>query len=1133
MRPVLPPPHAPLASAAPRCALLWGIGAAALLAACEPAGPSEGAPSVEDSGGSFGAPELEEAEAGPAEIPAEVLEAIAAQGEVEVLLELDEVELSSPEVAAVLAELDIDLAELPSLSLEEREVVEGAFRDARADRFAGEVDLLLGRLPAEATLGRRYRHIPMVMVKVGRLEALRSLAADPAVRAVHPQRVYEPFLAHSLDLINQPEAAAAGHTGAGLAVAVLDTGLDYTRPAFGSCSAPGAGGACRVVAARDFAPADNALDTGSMHGTNVAGIVAGVAPGASLIGLDVFRADGGGYTSDIVAAIDWVIANKAVYNIAAMNLSLGGGAFTAVCPSDPFEVALSAAKAAGVAAAVATGNNGYTNRVASPACAPSAIRVGAVYVRNMGGISWSGCSDVTTAADKVTCFSNSASFVDLLAPGALITAAGITQGGTSQATPHVAGALAVMRGAFPGEDIDEHVDRLKSTGKTVLDTRNGYAFPRIDLQAAVAGAGLDCAVTLSGAPSAVGAGSGSTVVSVDVQASCPWSARTDGAWLVASPAVGTGPGTFTLSRSSNGGASRSATLTVGEATATVVQAANDVPTASLSINGGQPFTRTRAVSLAVAGADSGTLTHMCISASTSCSWVPYAPTAAYTLATRDGEKVLRVRVRDEHGAQSEWAEARITVDSVAPTLGTLDVAPGEGGAAVRWSGFADAASGLSGVRVVMAQGALTPDCASTPVLSGGGAGSGVLTGLTDGLAYSFRACATDQAGNSAASAVVYVVPASASGAEARMSVNAGADSTKSRSVTLSLSPPPGATHYCASNSASCTRFAAVAPTVRWSLLSGQGTRTVMVWYRDSAGAVSGPYGDSILLDTLRPTDGTVAVVRSDGAMDLSWSGFSDGGSGLAGYKVYSQATSAPACGRGALIYEGPGTAARITGLTNGAPVGVRVCAMDAAGNVSAGAALVGSAASEGVAPTGSVEIQSPGDYVKGRSVDLRLQASDASGISQMCVSNTSSCTSFRAFAETLRWTLAGANGQQTVYVRYKDNNGNVSEPVTDTILTDSLGPTGGTLTAVPAGTAVTLSWTGFADAGAGLDEVRVRYAQGSRAPSCTSGIDAGSTEGSTLEVTGLSAAQTYTFRACPVDAVGNIGAGLTAKVTMP
>lgn len=91
------------------------------------------------------------------------------------------------------------------------------------------------------------------------------------------------------------------------------------------------------------------------------------------------------------------------------------------------------------------------------------------------------CTDATTAADKVTCFSNSATFLDLLAPGALITAAGITQAGTSQAAPHVAGAIAVLRAAFTAETPDQIVARLTGNGVSVTDARNGIVTPRLQL----------------------------------------------------------------------------------------------------------------------------------------------------------------------------------------------------------------------------------------------------------------------------------------------------------------------------------------------------------------------------------------------------------------------------------------------------------------------------------------------------------------------------------------------------------------------------------------------------------------------------------------------------------------------------
>jgi subtilisin family serine protease len=103
-------------------------------------------------------------------------------------------------------------------------------------------------------------------------------------------------------------------------VLVGDTGVNYTNPAFGTCGVPGAPG-CRVLVAQDFAPDDGQLDDNG-HGTNVAGIVAGVAPDAGIIAADVFNGNLSS-ASDQVAAINFAIAKQAPYKIRAKYFSLG------------------------------------------------------------------------------------------------------------------------------------------------------------------------------------------------------------------------------------------------------------------------------------------------------------------------------------------------------------------------------------------------------------------------------------------------------------------------------------------------------------------------------------------------------------------------------------------------------------------------------------------------------------------------------------------------------------------------------------------------------------------------------------------------------------------------------------------
>ncbi len=130
----------------------------------------------------------------------------------------------------------------------------------------------------------------MSLVRIHSNDGLRELSERPEVLAIYENGVRYTTLAESLPLINQPQVEAAGYTGTGTTVAVLDTGVDYTREAFGSCETPGDTAECRVVFAQDFTPTDDGmLDDSVLHGTNVAGIVLGVAPDANIAALDVFR----------------------------------------------------------------------------------------------------------------------------------------------------------------------------------------------------------------------------------------------------------------------------------------------------------------------------------------------------------------------------------------------------------------------------------------------------------------------------------------------------------------------------------------------------------------------------------------------------------------------------------------------------------------------------------------------------------------------------------------------------------------------------------------------------------------------------------------------------------------------------
>lgn len=371
--------------------------------------------------------------------------------------------------------------------------------NGNAERIEVAQGKLIDRLRGErVTATHRYQNLPAMKVRVDSPEALMALAADPAVVRVVRDEAHSMInvVSPALALIKQPNAASAGKLGSGATVAVLDTGTNFRTAPF-NCTAAGATN-CPVVYAADFAPEDNNVDDNG-HGTNVSGIVLSVAPSAKIVALDVFRG-ASGMTTDIMAAVDWCIANKVKYNIVAINMSLGGGSFGNACAQDALAISIASAKSAGILSAIATGNSGITNAIASPACAPDAVSVGAVHASNLGGLSWGSCGDSTTAADKVACFSNSSAQMTILAPGVQINAAGITMSGTSQATPHVAGAIAVLRSAFPAETPTAIVARLTSFGVPVKDARNGLTKPRLDLWASLNGAAASPAPGTSPTP---------------------------------------------------------------------------------------------------------------------------------------------------------------------------------------------------------------------------------------------------------------------------------------------------------------------------------------------------------------------------------------------------------------------------------------------------------------------------------------------------------------------------------------------------------------------------------------------------------------------------------------------------------
>lgn len=343
---------------------------------------------------------------------------------------------------------------------------------------------------------RDYAHLPLTLWRIASLTALSRLEQLPPIKMVHENTLLRPVSVSDLGFISQPQAAAEGGTGAGTTIAVIDGGLgsNYLNFSdFGTCTDVGQPAAtCRVVYDQDFYTG-TAASTETVHGTNVSAIALGVATQAKLAMFDVFSG-ASAKSSDVLSAIDSSISLQATYNIVAINMSLGDGTSNpSQCTSSVYRSAAASAAAAGITLVAAAGNSGSKSGLGNPACTPGVVSVGAVYDAGYGTIEWDAsadaegaCTDVS-AADLVTCFSQSAGYLTVLAPGTFVDApnSSFQQSGTSQATPHISGSIAVLRARYPAEPLAQTVQRLQTTGPQDIDPANGMASHRLNLLAAV------------------------------------------------------------------------------------------------------------------------------------------------------------------------------------------------------------------------------------------------------------------------------------------------------------------------------------------------------------------------------------------------------------------------------------------------------------------------------------------------------------------------------------------------------------------------------------------------------------------------------------------------------------------------
>ncbi|SFU90610.1 pre-peptidase C-terminal domain-containing protein [Paenacidovorax caeni] len=423
--------------------------------------------------------------------------------------------------------------------------LEQAEQAAQRSEIAAAQRTVLSKLPLLAESNRQpkpFSTIPFMGLEVTEAE-LDELTKMTEVISIEEDRAAKATLAQSVPLVGLSGGSFNGYSGNGQTVAILDTGVDKNHPdlagrvvseacystsnATSQSICPGGGN--ESTAANSAMPYASGVCAPSEcdHGTHVAGIAAGaqgVARGANIIAIQVFSAFpsthpscGGSacaltWTSDQIRGLERVNALRASYNIASVNMSLGGGRYSANCDAanSSQKAIIDTLRSNGIATVISSGNDGYTDSMGAPGCISSAVSVGATW--DAAGYTLGSCSSAPPSAiDSVACYSNSASFLNLLAPGSLIYAP-IPYGGygnwngTSMAAPHVAGAWAVLKQKSPASSVDSVLSALTSTGTPVVDYRNGISKPRINVAAAVNVLGGGTFYTLSVAKSGTGTG---------------------------------------------------------------------------------------------------------------------------------------------------------------------------------------------------------------------------------------------------------------------------------------------------------------------------------------------------------------------------------------------------------------------------------------------------------------------------------------------------------------------------------------------------------------------------------------------------------------------------------------------------
>ncbi len=506
------------------------------------------------------------------------------------------------------------------------------------------------------------------------------------------------------------------------------------------------------------------------------------------------------------------------------------------------------------------------------------------------------------------------------------------------------------------------------------------------------------------------------------------------------------------------------------------------PTGSISVNAGASTTNNLSATLTLSATDdfdsAGSLQMMVSNDSgfTGGVWEAYATSKAWTLSSGTGAKTVYVKYKDSTGNTSGSYSDGITVaDDTAPT-GSVSINAG-----ASTTNTSSVTLTISATDDFDSAGSIQMQVSNASDFSGASweayATSKAWTlssGTGSRTAYvRFK----DSSSNTSSGYSDAITVADNTSPTGSISIDSGAASTTSRSVTLNLAATDdfdsgGSLQMMVSNDSgfSGASYEAFSATKSWTLTTGTGTKTVYVKYKDSTSNESGSYSDTITLnDTSAPT-GSVSIdsgaastttlsvtltiaatdeIDASGSLQMMIS--NDSGFSGASYEAYNTS-------KAWTLSNGTGTKT------------VYVKFKDSSSNESLGYSDT-ITLTDNAAPSGSVSINAGASTTNTSSVTLTLSATDdidTSGSLQMMVSNDSGFTGgvWEAYATSKAWTLSAGTGSRTVYAKFKDASGNSSTGYNDSItVADNTAPTGsisidsGTVTTNTTSVTLTISAT--------------------------------------------------------------------------